>query len=366
MNISIRPIRTCLPREGLENLPANARLLIIRLRSMGDTILLTPSLRMLHEWRPDLKVSLLLDRPWAELLAGNPDVEQIIVAGSKISTILRVRRERFDAVINLHGGPSSAQITRFSGAGLRAGMAQFRSRGSYNLIVPRTQDIFSGGQIKGGHTAFHTAEHAALVFGWLGMPLRTIPPAQLFPASAARESVLRKLAPHSGGPARYAVIHPAALYASKRWSARGFAEIASHLAERHGLQPIFLGAQEDEASVREVERAQGKTLVRALGWPIGEMLALIAGAQLFLGNDSGPAHAAAALGVPVAVIFGSSSSVLWGPWRAAASAIIQNQFACNPCPGDRCHAFGEPRCILSIETEQVRRTVDKLLTPKSE
>jgi ADP-heptose:LPS heptosyltransferase len=63
----------------------------------------------------------------------------------------------------------------------------------------------------------------------------------------------------------------------------------------------------------------------------------------------------------VVVIFGSSHSTLWKPWQAPDSAVVQNYFDCNPCPGDRCYAFAEPRCILSITTEQVKVCLDALL-----
>jgi heptosyltransferase-3 len=354
-------MRKCLPGEGLDDLPEGARVLIIRLRSMGDTILLTPALKILHDWRPDLKVSVLLDHPWTELLAGNPSVNGVIASGNKLATILRIRRGRFAAVINLHGGPTSAQITQFSGAERRVGMAQFRARAAYNVIVPRTQDIFPR-TTEAGQSGIHTAEHAASVVSWLGVPLRAIPRAQLFTAGEAREKVVQRLAALGvNAKSAYAVIHAAALYPTKRWSAEGFARIANELESAYALRPIFLGVPDDDRFLREVEREMRRPMLRALGWPIREMLPLIAGSKLFLGNDSGPAHAAAALGVPVAVIFGSSSSALWGPWRAPSFAIIQNHFACNPCAGDRCYAFPEPSCILSVDVEQVSVAVAKLL-----
>jgi ADP-heptose:LPS heptosyltransferase len=159
----------------------------------------------------------------------------------------------------------------------------------------------------------------------------------------------------------YAVIHAAALYTSKQWSAAGFAEVARHLEFRYGIRSIFIGSKGDNNALREVEKHLGRPLALAVDWPIAEMTALIGGARLFAGNDSGPAHVAAALGIPVAVIFGSSSSALWGPWRAAASAIVQNHFDCNPCAGDRCYAYAEPRCILSINTAQVCAAIDSLM-----
>jgi len=89
---------------------------------------------------------------------------------------------------------------------------------------------------------------------------------------------------------------------------------------------------------------------------------LIAGAALFIGNDSGPAHVAAAFGIPTVAIFGSSNSTAWRPWRSTA-AVAETDWDCKPCKGDRCYAFDEPRCILSVETSQVERAIDEVLPP---
>jgi ADP-heptose:LPS heptosyltransferase len=101
--------------------------------------------------------------------------------------------------------------------------------------------------------------------------------------------------------------------------------------------------------------------LRANAWTLRELVALIAGSNVFVGNDSGPAHIAAAAGIPVLVIFGSSDSLVWRPWKAERAVVVQNDFECNPCPGDLCYAFAEPRCILSIATEQVTAGLESLL-----
>ena len=73
---------------------------------------------------------------------------------------------------------------------------------------------------------------------------------------------------------------------------------------------------------------------------------------------------AAALARPVVVIFGSSSSPIWGPWPrhgANRARVVQNPFECNPCPGDRCYRFDKPECILSVTFDQVKAAVEGVL-----
>src|SRR3972149_3346212 len=127
--------------QGLAGLRSGARVLVIRLRSLGDTLLMTPALRLLHEWRPDLEVSVLVEPPWDQLLEGNPAVHSVMVLRSKGLAAWQVWRKRFAAVVNLHGGPTSAWLTRLSQARWRAGFAHFRNPSAYNLRVPTAQEI---------------------------------------------------------------------------------------------------------------------------------------------------------------------------------------------------------------------------------
>jgi ADP-heptose:LPS heptosyltransferase len=116
----------------------------------------------------------------------------------------------------------------------------------------------------------------------------------------------------------------------------------------------------DRAIAGEVKQLMSGAAATFDSLTLRELIALIAGARLFLGNDSGPAHLATACGRPVVVIFGSSDSVTWRPWQVA-HRVVQNDFPCNPCRGDRCYAFAEPRCILSVGPEQVRNACESLL-----
>jgi len=161
---------------------------------------------------------------------------------------------------------------------------------------------------------------------------------------------------------QYAVLHPVANFFTKEWPFERYAELARLLEDEYGLAPVFTCGPGEGRKLDAVARAAGKALLRRETLSLPELVALIAGATLFVGNDSGPAHIAAALGRPAVVLYGSSDSSLWHPWRAP-HAIVQNYYPCNPCRGDRCDAFAQPECILSISLEQVRAAVERLLTP---
>jgi ADP-heptose:LPS heptosyltransferase len=92
-----------------------------------------------------------------------------------------------------------------------------------------------------------------------------------------------------------------------------------------------------------------------------ELTALTSRARLFVGNDSGIAHIAAAVDTPSVVVFGSSNRDHWRPWTDAPNEVVYEEFPCQPCAGYECKEFGEPRCIQTLPTEKVFAAIERLL-----
>jgi heptosyltransferase-3 len=356
----------------LPDLPAGARIVLVRLRSIGDVILLTPSLQMLKEWRPDLRVTVVVESRFHELLEGNPDIEDLVEPGSgsgaaKIAArwraIRALRQRDFALCVNLHGGPTGTLLTRAGGARLKVGFDYYRARGVYDILVPDTRKILGRNQI-------HTAEHQAAIFFHLGMPRREIPRARIFVKTSSRvwwKEKRASLGVAEGSP--YAIVHPTALYATKQWAPEHFARLGTFLAEETGLTPVYSCGPGESEVLDAIQRVGNARIMRLEGASLSQFAAAIEDARVFVGNDTGPAHMAAALERPEVVIFGSSSSVIWGPWPREASSprarIVQNSYSCNPCPGDRCYQFERPECILSVTFEQVRSAVEAVLRSTS-
>jgi ADP-heptose:LPS heptosyltransferase len=175
-------------------LPQGARVLIIRLRSLGDTVLVTPSLRALHEWRPDLRLSILLYPRFAPILEGNPNLEEVLEldaegAGAPLRItrmVAALRARRFAACFNLHGGTLSALLTRLSGAPHGVGFQNFRFPWAYTHRVV-LRDVF-------GHDRIHAVENQIALFYAAGLPRKEIPALEVFPQAEARAAVAQKLA----------------------------------------------------------------------------------------------------------------------------------------------------------------------------
>jgi len=267
----------------MPQLPWGARVAVIRLRSLGDCVLTTPALALLREARPDLRVAVVVEPRFAAVFTGNPALDEILPPSRAA-----LRRWAPDLCLNFHGGTRSMWLTLCSGAKLRAGFDHFPAQALYNAAIPAAQVILDV------HRTVHTAEHLASAMFWLGVPQTEVPRARLFPGAPS------PLAGH------YVVIHPFASAPDKAWPVEKFAALAAALAPH--IEPVFIGAAEDDLSPFRSWRVQQ-------GSDLEEVKSLLAGASLFIGNDSGPAHMAAAFGLPVLVFWGNSDPAIWGPWK---------------------------------------------------
>jgi heptosyltransferase-3 len=276
----------------LHTLPYSARLLVIRLRSLGDCVLTTPALHLLKLARPDLRLAVMVEKRFAAVFEGNPEIETVLAPRAGTGWAWKP-----ELTLNLHGGTRSAVLTGASLARWRAGFGHYRFQSLYNLRIPRAQ------QILGKERKVHTAEHVASAVFWLGVPQEEIPRARLF-AKKLVELTKR------------VVLHPFASAPSKAWPIERFVALAHYLADTDQLTPIIVGGGKDDFSAfGDFECLRGA--------PLGEVKSLLASCVLFAGNDSGPAHMAAAFGVPSVVLYGSSDPVVWAPWRTESEVIVE-------------------------------------------
>ncbi len=277
---------------ALERLPRGARLAIVRLRSMGDCVLTTPAIEILKNARPDLEIGVVVEDRFRAIFEGNPALSAIL--DPAFATLWRWRPQ---LCLNLHGGRHSMFLTAWSRAKIRAGFAHHRGAFVYNVPIPRAQEIL------GMERPVHTAEHLASAMFYLGCPKHDIPRARLFAAP-----------PPEAPP--YAIFHPIAAAAYKTWPPERFVEVAEHVRRSSKLEPVFIGAASDDLNPFRSFRVLA-------GAPLAEIMSLISGASLFFGNDSGPAHIAAAFGIPLVVLFGRvEHSITWAPWRATSAATL--------------------------------------------
>ncbi|HZB44450.1 MAG TPA: glycosyltransferase family 9 protein [Pyrinomonadaceae bacterium] len=337
-----------------------SRVLVVRLRSIGDTVLATPSLRALRRFLPHARVDILLEDWVAPLVEGSTDVDRVVTVKrrsnrSRFEAARELRAAGYDVAFNLHGGSTAALLARASGATHRVGYRDYAYASLHNHLAPPSAELW-------GAEKTHSAEQQLALLGWAGVPVTDRPATRLFVNERASEVVSTKLrgAGLEGGEP-FALMHPAAAFDSKTWAAENFARVADHLAAL-GLRVVAVASPEESGVIDEVRRlARRPPPVGFTDLRLTEVAALASRAALFVGNDSGVAHIAAAFAVPTVVVFGSSNVAHWRPWTTVPSEVVREEMPCAPCPGYTCAEFGEAQCIRRVTVERVFEAVGRVL-----
>ncbi len=330
------------------------RIALIRLRSLGDTVLMTPVLEALRRGRH--RVGVVLERPFDAILTNHPAVDRLFVLTgrkswlSRLRVVAQLRSYRPDLMIDLHGGPTSALITRLSGAGRRVGYAASRNRRFYNELVPDPRELW-------GKPGLHTVEHQLAPLLHLGFPVDTEPRLSLSVEAAALDAT-RDLLAGLGIEEGFVLLHPSAAFDTKQWPVDRFAALARFLMGK-GYPLAATAGPGEESLLEELRRLTGENLPVIPPVPLERFAALASLCGLYVGNDTGATHVAAAVGRPIVVIFGSSDADVWHPW-GVPHELLRSDRECVPCPGYYCLHYPEPLCVRDIPVERVAEAVTRM------
>ena len=333
------------------------KVLLVRLRSIGDTVLATPSLFALKRFLPNVTVDILVEDWVAPVLENHPHVDNVVVLErdgfmSRARLARELRAANYDVVYNLHGGTTATFLTRATGARHRVGFESYQYAQLHNHQAP--SPLLLWGQQKA-----HSVEQQLALLGWTGVPVTDRPRTQLGISAEARETIHKLLAEAGLSGRKIALIHPAAAFATKQWAVENFARVAEFLSER-GFASVAIAAPQEKPLLEKL-RSEASVKIALFDLTLPEVMALAAHSQLFVGNDSGIAHIAAAVGTPAVVIFGSSNIAHWRPWNSAAAEVVFEEMPCQPCAGYSCEKFDQPECILRVPVTRVTAAIERLL-----
>jgi lipopolysaccharide heptosyltransferase II len=333
------------------------RVLVVRLRSIGDTVLCTPSLIALKRFLSGAQVDVLLEDWVAPVLEGFESVDNVLTVGQNTATRFAVakniRRRKYDVVFNLHGGTTATFFVATSGSRHRVGYSNYRYSFLYNHLLSSPSDFWK-------RDAAHSAEQQLALLGFLGVPVEDRPKSQLAVTGSSKASLETKLPTEFSIDQPFAIIHPLAASITKEWQLEKYARTAEFLSDK-GLGVAVVGTANDTAVLNELQSLSRVPIDQVTNLTLPELAAFASQAQLFVGNDSGVAHIAAAVQTPSVVVFGSSNRDHWRPWTEAPNEVVYEKFACQPCPGRECKEFGDPKCILTIPAERVFAAIDRVL-----
>jgi ADP-heptose:LPS heptosyltransferase len=304
-----------------------------------------------------VQIDILVEDWVAPLLMDHPHVDNVIQierggVAARLAVARELRAARYDVVYNLHGGTTATFLTRATGARHRVGFKTYQYAKLHTELVPSPLLLW-------GQQKTHSVEQQLALLGWTGVPVTDRPPTRLGVAPEAAASVEQQLAAAGLADKKIALIHPAAAFATKRWATQNFARIAEYLSER-GLAPVAIAAHHESEILNELT-SEAKVGILSLDLSLPEVTALATRSQLFVGNDSGIAHIAAATGTPSVVIFGSSNIAHWRPWNRAAAEVVFEEMPCQPCHGYFCEQFPQPECILRVPVARVQNAIERVL-----
>lgn len=305
----------------------------------------TPLLLVLRRLFPDMLIHLYCRAYVSEVFRRSSAVDHIIEHRGGTGIVERVRslragrpRRRWSIGFVLPPSFSAALVTVLSGARRRIGY-----EGEFRRFL--LTDDLDGFYSRGEHLSrmyVRLAERAA------GADVADTPLPVVVPPYRWRDTLSEKRL-----EAPYIVLAPGAVYgAAKVWPLERYAALAGRAAEHTGMRVLVLGSEEEAPGLAKIVESAGVPVRSLAGELTGEeLLAVLRGAALVVGNDSGPVHLAAAMGRPTVAIFGSTSPV-WTAPRGAAVRIVAHAFECSPCFSREC-PDGEPRCLLDIGIDEV-------------
>ena len=334
------------------------KVLLVRLRSIGDSVLATPSAFALKRFLPRIQVDILVEDWVAPLLDHHPHITNVLALErgglmSRMRVARELRAEKYDVVYNLHGGTTATFLTRATGARHRVGFKTYQYAQLHNHLVPSPLLLW-------GQQKTHSVEQQLALLGWTGVPVTDRPRTHLGVSPEAAETINQRLAAVGLTDRKIALIHPAAAFATKQWATENFARIVEYVVER-GFAPVAIAAPHEQAVLENLV-AESSVHIETFDLSLPEVTALAARSQLFVGNDSGIAHIASAVGTRCVVVFGSSNIAHWRPWNSAPAEVVFEPMPCQPCHGYFCEKFAQPECILRVPVARVAAAIDRVLS----
>ena len=332
------------------NLPPEPKILIVKPSAIGDVVHALPVLNLLRRRYPAAHISWLVTPACAGLLDGHPQLDEVIRfdrkrfghawrnpgALSELVAFHRALRGRhFDLVVDLQGLFRSGWLSFSTGAKVRVGTSTDREFGW----------AFATAVAPVGSRDRHAVDRYLSVAEFLG--LGATPVDFVFPTDDADRAAVAPLLPAEP----YAVFLPATHWPTKRWPTARFAELVTPLRERFGLTSVVAGGPDAEPVAGAISLA-GRTTLR-------QLVAVLERASVVVANDTGPMHIAAALGRPLATVFGPTDPGRTGPYGRPYS-VVRLDLPCSPCFSRSCV---HQTCLRSLAVGPVLDVIARQLRP---
>lgn len=308
------------------------KILVIKWDEIGDMVYAIPVLDQLKERFPNAKITLWC-KPFVQpLVQHHPAVDQLVQEAPE--------QEHFPLIVELRGNWSTLKYS------LLHQPAAIYERGTV-----RFANKLGGGQKHEWYTNFEIIRpllHRVSAPVW----------PQIHIDEESRGFTGRFIQSHQ--LSRYVVLHAGARKKLRQWPVVHFAALANILSKTHQMQLVFAGTEEDEPVIEQIiQTGHLNAVVCTRGFSLLHFAALVEKAALFVGNESGPLHIAAAMKTPLVGIFGPGVKEVFYP-IGAHSAVVHHVLDCNPCDQEHCVRPENP-CIQLATIEEVVAATEKVL-----
>lgn len=337
------------------------RIAIFRALQLGDMLVAVPALRSIRAGFPYAEIT-LIGLPWAAQFAqrfaryidrfvefaGFPGIVEAEVAPERTARFLKGQRAySYDLVIQMHGsGPASNLFAQALGGSMTAGYFAGTMPEKLTFGEPYPHD----------KPEVLRNLRLARMLGCPDSGERLEFP--LFGEDLAEAAALLRLLPRADRP--WIGMHGGARPSARRWPVEYFAHVGDELARRYSAQLLLTGGADERETIHKVIGQMETTAINLAGATSrGGLAALISHLDLFISNDTGPAHIACAVDTPSITIFGPADPRRWAPLDTQRHPIVRHPVACSPCGYQDCPI--DHRCLRRLRPEVVIETAEKLL-----
>ena len=337
------------------------KILLVKLNHLGDTLILTPTVRFLRKQFPEARIDVLVRAGGESILQGNPDIDNVIATASpdKASRNLRatlaefrnifskIFLRRYDYAFDLSDSDRSKIWILLSASKMRGINDAYQTLGGKKRMFNRISD-YKWGMKHQVLKDFCTVLDCTELNGEAG-------PLQFHPQ--ASETTIARKVPFISGIGDFVILHPTSRWAFKEWMPERWAEIADIIRQDYKLAVVFsCGPEQREIDlVSEIRHhakeehfsTDGSITLHELGWLLGR-------ARLFLGVDTVVMHLAAAMQTPIVALFGPSSEWSWRPWQCDHELVLGD---CE-CKRTRKFICDKTKTYPCMEKIQVKHVID--------
>jgi len=359
------------------------KILIIKLRTIGDVLLITPLLSNIRKQLSDATIDVVLNKGTEDILSCNDNVDNLLLYNrgamrskfvldriiSEFRFVANIRSRGYDIVVDLDKGDRGAIISKFSQAKIRIGNKGIKSKFLSNAYTDTLPE----------HKRRHTVEVNLDPLRVLKLPIENKKVTSCFDCNDER--LVKEQIAHID---RFIHIHPFSRVRNKEIDMLTLSQIIDFCENDLGVK-VVITSSNDKREVDNVNKIISLCKSRPVNLggalTLRKVSALSKFSDMFIGVDTAVMHMAAAHNIPILAFFGPTTPDIWGPWNNKIDGVVFSQYGgvqkkgksvvfsdtrkCLPCNNSGCANSHESKCLVSLDLNKIKKCIVELLHDKN-